>query len=302
MACYRLRPVWRVKSGKIVFSYTSKAIETLEIPCGQCIGCRLQRASHWAVRCVHESQMHDANCFITLTYGDTIDSWSLVYRDFQLFMKRLRKEKGDGIRFFMCGEYGENNGRPHFHACLFGCEFADRQFFKRSAAGSDVYTSETLSRLWKHGHASVGDVTYKSAAYIARYAMKSQVSGELTSRKSVCEYYVDAETGECWPFVPEFNRMSNGGGKSKKGGLGQSWFEKFRADCGHDYVVIAGKQMKVPKYYDELLLRVDAEQLIHFKVARIRSADSRKDDNTFERLKVKELVAQARLGVHSRSL
>ena len=80
----------------------------VKIPCGQCIGCRLQKSLDWAVRCVHEKSLHEESSFVTLTYDDEHlpANGSLVYRDFQLFMKRYRKITGSGVRFLMCGEYG----------------------------------------------------------------------------------------------------------------------------------------------------------------------------------------------------
>ena len=135
MTCYHPLECWRVDGqSKLAFVKPREALirEKLEVPCGQCIGCRLERSRQWAVRCIHEAQLHKDNCFITLTYNDEHlpSPPSLSVRDFQLFMKRLRKRFGKGIRFFHCGEYGEKYGRPHYHACLFGFDFPDRVQFK----------------------------------------------------------------------------------------------------------------------------------------------------------------------------
>ena len=89
------------------------------------------------------------------------------YRHFQLFMKRLRKEFAPtNIRFYMCGEYGEDFSRPHFHACLFNCFFGDRKRIPGGASGSPLYRSDILERLWPFGYSSIGDVTFESAAYV----------------------------------------------------------------------------------------------------------------------------------------
>ena len=117
MACYSPIKAYRDSSGTLFF-HSKVGTNIIKLPCGQCVGCRLERSRVWAARCVHEAQMHESNCFITLTYMD--NPVSLDYRDFQLFMKRLRSKSGKRVRFFMCGEYGENNSRPHFHAILFG--------------------------------------------------------------------------------------------------------------------------------------------------------------------------------------
>ena len=130
VACFHPLKAWRSHyvnpaNGKrgITFSI-SKAYTDLpiSIPCGQCIGCRLHKSRMWAVRCAHEMQMHEDNCFITLTYNaeHLPAPETLLLRDFQLFMKTLRNKNGAGIRFFHCGEYGDKLARPHYHALLFG--------------------------------------------------------------------------------------------------------------------------------------------------------------------------------------
>ena len=101
---------------------------------------------------------------------------SLNYKHFQDFMKRLRKSHS-GVRFYMCGEYGEDFSRPHYHALLFNCSFPDRKKHSTGDSGSVIYTSEALSKLWPFGFSSIGDVTFESAAYCSRYIMK-KVTGD----------------------------------------------------------------------------------------------------------------------------
>ena len=128
MTCYHPIPAYRTATG-VSFSQLARDdhIGSIEILCGQCWGCRLRRAQDWELRITHEAAMWPRNCFVTLTYGrDQLPpNGSLCHRDFQLFMKRLRKVFIDA-RFYMCGEYGEENGRPHFHACLFNVDFDER--------------------------------------------------------------------------------------------------------------------------------------------------------------------------------
>lgn len=258
---------------------------------------------------MHEASLFEHSSFVTLTYSpEKLLSLSLVYRDFQLFMKRLRKACGP-TRFFMCGEYGEEGGRPHFHALLFGRHFADREPLQRLSNGDVLYRSPLLERLWPLGFSSIGAVNFDSAAYVARYAQKSMVGGD-GKRRSVAEYVVDGVTGEVWPFVPEFVRMSNGGGSSKGGGIGAAWFEKYSTDVfgaqaepALDRVVMNGVEMKPPKYYDTLLGRADEYRLEYVKFVRERTALSRGDtDETPARLLVREAVAKARLSLKKRGL
>lgn len=152
--------------------------DQIEVPCGQCIGCRLERSRQWALRCVHEASLHDENCFITLTYDpehlpiyfrdDGPALGTLCKEDFQNFMKRLRERIGTKIRFFHCGEYGEQLGRPHYHAIIFGYDFADKTPIEVSDGGHNQFVSEMLTEVWGKGRCTIGAVTFDSAAYVAR--------------------------------------------------------------------------------------------------------------------------------------
>ena len=157
----------------------SKAIPFSEfkVPCGQCIGCRLAKSREWAARCVVEAKSHKTNMFLTLTYDDAHfpEDGSLHYEHFQLFMKRMRKyfmsRFGQTLRFFMCGEYGDKLGRPHFHAIIFGVTFVDKKLWS-IRRGNNLYRSATLEKLWPFGFSSIGAVNFETAAYVARYVTK----------------------------------------------------------------------------------------------------------------------------------
>ena len=232
----------------MVFAERGDVLRALTLPCGQCVGCRLERSRQWAVRIMHEASLHDVSSFVTLTYSDEClpSPPSLRYSDFQAFMRRLRKSHGK-VRFFVCGEYGERTWRPHFHACLFGLRFSDLKVYKKTAAGFTLYESSELSRVWTLGFASVGQLSFESAAYVARYCMK-KVTGDLAEthyRKT------DLNTGEMYDLVPEFARMS------LKPGIGFQWFKQFRHEVGtHDGVVVRDRLCKPPRYYDKLLVDV----------------------------------------------
>lgn len=148
--------------------------DEISLPCGQCIGCRLERSRQWAIRCVHEASLHDKNCFLTLTYDDEHlpTGNSLNVDDIQKFFKKLRRRiEPDRLRFFQCGEYGSINERPHHHCIVFGYDFPDRELFFQGVSGN-VYRSAMLEDLWPYGFSSIGDVTFESAAYVARYVLK----------------------------------------------------------------------------------------------------------------------------------
>jgi hypothetical protein len=144
-----------------------------QIPCGQCISCRLDYAREWATRCVLESSQYENNCFLTLTYDDDhLGDNRLRYRDFQLFMKKLRKLQNEPIGFMVTGEYGERTKRAHWHAIIFNWRPRDAQKKYITDLNCQVYESETLNKTWGNGIAEFGDVTFQSAAYVARYSIK----------------------------------------------------------------------------------------------------------------------------------
>ena len=213
-------------------------------------------------------------------------------------MKRLRKRFPEStIRFYMCGEYGEQFGRPHFHACIFGFNFPDRDFFARSASGEVIYRSKILEELWPFGYSSIGELTLESAAYVARYVMK-----KITGNPADEHYeYIDPATGDRFWRTPEFNKMS------LKPGIGATWFEKYKTDVfPHDHVISNAKPVAVPRYYEKLYERVDDCGLFtmetEIKPRRFQNMQLRLDDNSPERLAVKKQVALASIKRLSRNL
>lgn len=302
MPCYSPLQAWRGKgvgaSGKVPIVWRRPRVlrpVELNLPCGQCVGCRLERSRQWAVRCVHESELYERNCFITLTYDNEHlpANGSVDVREFQLFMKRLRKRFGEGIRFFHCGEYGENLGRPHYHACLFNFDFDDKEVWS-VRNGNRLYRSASLDSVWGLGHAVVGDVTFESAAYVARYIMK-KVTGDVASS------HYDGRR-------PEYITMS------RRPGIGKGWFDRFRSDVyPGDSVVVRGSKMKPPKYYDNLYEMDFPDEMKLLKGKREYrglianrwkdvSGGIRESEGSLSRLRVKEKVKVAAISSLSRSL
>lgn len=222
------------------------------VACGRCEGCKLERSRQWAIRIMHENQMHEVSCFLTLTYRDE----KLVYggkehgilypRHLQLFWKRLRKQSRKRIRYFACGEYGDKSNRPHYHAIVFGIDFKDKKLWS-SKDGINLYTSDSLDTCWTNGGCAIGDVTFESAAYVARYIMKKRLGW-------MSQYY------EAEGVSPEFCTMS------RRPGIGSTWFDKYESDVfPHDKVVIRGGIVtNPPKYYSrryELTHPLDMEDI-----------------------------------------
>lgn len=295
MVCYYPLDGYRAKTpnektGKrpIVFNKNDGLLDMpVQLPCGQCIGCRLERSRQWAIRCVHEASLYESNCFITLTYSPEhlSDDYSLKLDHWQKFMKRLRKKYPQKIRFFHCGEYGEKHGRPHYHAILFNHDFQDRLLFKQR---DDVklYTSDELQTLWPYGHTSVGDVTFESAAYVARYVV-DKITGDNAEKHYE---YINPETGEIHQRKPEYCTMS------RNGGIGGKWWEQYSTDVtNHDFVVIRGQKMKPPKFYDRVYQIDDEKGYRHTRGKRVQNARSHKENNTSRRLRVREQVQLSKL-------
>lgn len=256
--------------------------QIVNVPCGRCIGCKLERSRQWAIRCVHEARQYENNCFITLTYNDENipKNGSLILKDFQDFMKRLRKKFGSGVRFFHCGEYGEKTERPHYHACLFNVDFKDKELHK-IVNGQKYYISETLQKLWQNkGYCIIGEVNFETAAYVARYIVKKQTGVKAT--KKYCE--VDLETGEIIQLrKPEYTTMS------RRPGIGKKWLDKYKTDVyPDDFIIMNGKKVKPPKYYDTQFEITDNAVFNFIKGKRKKLQRKKKEDNTLKRLAVKE--------------
>lgn len=231
----------------------SDSDDRVSVPCGQCIGCRFQRAEAWTVRIMHEAQQHEHNSFVTLTYSDDNLplNGSLAFDDVTKFFKRLRKHLGGKkISYYYCGEYGENFSRPHYHLCIFGYDFSSDRVPHRETESGTVYRSPTLEKLWTFGFSEIGNLEYDSARYVASYVQK-----KVTGKKSEEHYQqLSPETGEIYQLQPEAARMS------RRPAIGLNWITEYTSDVyNYDYVSINNKKLKTPAYYDKWLEKNNPE-------------------------------------------
>lgn len=321
MPCYHPLKAWQIgyhPSGKPMYKITSYEVHHLErrvengpwipvcdvhlspyrvasqcvyitVPCGHCIGCRLEYSRQWANRCLLELDYHSSAYFVTLTYdnshvrrtlyadpdtGEAAEAYTLAKRDFQLFMKRLRKAFPDQkIRYFAAGEYGSETFRPHYHAILFGLKLDDLQLYKQSPDGFNYYTSASFERVWSEpasgvppsegrpyytlpdlpfladsckgsttpltpiGKCLICDVSWETCAYVARYVTKKLTGPEST-------FYSDHN------IEPPFTVMS------RKPGIARQWYDDHPDLYDYDYINIStpagGKKFRPPKYFDKL--------------------------------------------------
>lgn len=290
MPCYGPLTAYRPRSdsGDTRLVFDKRKGETgipIKIPCGKCIGCKLEHSRRWAVRCMHEKRMHTDSCFVTLTYSDANlpPGGTLVKRDLQLFMKRLRKQFPVGVRFFACGEYGEKTNRPHYHLLLLNTDFADKRPVK-SGSEYTLFESKLLSMLWPMGHHALGSVTFDSCAYVARYVTK-----KITGPKAAAHYY---------GREPEFLVMS------RRPGIGTAYLEKYKSEIfTHDNIIVNGVPQSVPRFYDNKYAALSdtcASRLAVLKLARRRKID--RTDNSSRRMRAKEVVTIAKLSQKGRSI
>jgi hypothetical protein len=303
MACFKPIQAWRTPDGQVLF-YGSPGVRPVKLPCGQCIGCRLDRSREWALRCVHEAQLHDKNCFITLTYNPESlpPDTGLRKRDFQNYMKRLRKRIHPAkVRYYMCGEYGDKNGRPHYHAILFGYNYPDWEYFFDSGSGEPVYTSKKLEEDWQNqGFVTVGNMTWQSAAYVARYVMK-KINGQLKDKRDPKTGLKPYErynqfTGEIVEVIPEYTTMS------RRPGIGHGWVREYHGDVyPKDYTTVNGMRQKPPRYYDNFIRNIDPILLDEVKAERELAAYEN-EENKAERLEAREKVKLAQNSQLKRSI
>lgn len=290
----------------------------LEVPCGQCIGCRLDHAKLWADRMMLEVPYHKHCWFITLTYNDNsipvnnidengevrttvglsnmVDEYSVTTlrkKDFQDFIKRLRryveyhKIPDSPCRYFACGEYGDNTRRPHMHAIIFGLEIPDLVPFSKNENGDVLYTSEMLSKIWSVGFVTIGECTWNTCDYVARYVIKKQKG-------------VNKELSDCYSFESEFALMS------RKPGIGRMYYEDNKDSIfEYDHIYLDGdntRQLAIPKYFERIKEIedndfVDKRKKKKIKVSKMSKSESlQRTDLTYKQLlKVRENTLNAKI-------
>lgn len=261
----------------------AEGYEALELPCGQCRGCRLEKSRQWGIRIACEAaylweELSLPSTFITLTYDEAnlpLDN-SLVPDHLQQFFKKFRRRiEPHKIRYYASGEYGTqcpkhhlqdcpvcgSIQRPHYHAVIFGWAFPDR-YQTGDRQGFPVYESEFLSKVWDKGLHEIGSVTFESAAYVARYIMKKQTGtpvdeGHYTSYCPIRDRWFDVE--------PEFHRMS------RNPGIGMPWLGFYWDDLyPNDEMPIPGRGVygTAPKYFDALMEKWQYADLEKIKTKR----------------------------------
>lgn len=332
--------------------YFDKNMDYQYIKCRKCEECKADYARDWSIRCAHEYQMSTCGCFITLTIDDSKAnlfnseenlrhyckrcvkgnryikypiSYTLSRGLIQDELKRMRdnlyKKYGVSIRYFGCGEYGEQYDRPHYHIIIFGYNFPDKYLLETSRKGVPIYFSEELQSYWRYGIAKLQDVNHRACMYVAKYCMKKL---KFTDDISEIEQYYGRE--------PEFLLMSRGNCNSKRcpyineiiknckvmkslkslqnpyckdchfkrGGIGFDWFSHYYEDVLKvGYITLDGIKYPIPKYYLDILKLTDDSKYDKYKLSLLNRIDELEDNNfelrSSEHLKVKKKINKDKL-------
>lgn len=282
MPCFHPLLAWQPANGGQLAFKGQHGHSPIEISCGQCIGCRVDRATDWGVRITHESKLYDHNAWVTLTYAE--NPVSLVKSHLQDFHRALRqgerrrKKDPPKIRYFGVGEYGEKLLRPHYHTALFNYWPHDAKRWDKESFRSDY-----LDKIWGRGMVDIRMLNWERAVYLGKYSMK-KIGGEPAKN-----HYTrfDPSTGEFIEVTKEFATMS------LKPGIGHDWYTRFVSDylpC--DNVVLDGRKRKVPKAYWRKFSESDPETAELVKTARKQALEAHAENITDARLKVREEVAK----------
>lgn len=254
------------------------------LPCGMCLGCRIDKARQWSLRCVHEAKQHVFNSFVTLTYEDDhLPSDSAVNkRELQLFFKKLRKA-GFVFRYYASGEYGTINNRPHYHVLFFGIDFHEDRRLHRIQNEKRYYTSETLTRIWGNGRADITGLNITTAQYVAKYIIGKKLGKDAEDDPVYSR--LDLSTGEWFSVNPEFVLMS------RRPGIGSDWYDQYHTDAfPSDFLVHEGRTYGVPRYYTNKLRSKDESAFKPIRAKRRREAEINK--RTPEQLDAKHIILQ----------
>lgn len=240
----------------------------VEIPCGQCIDCRLKKAKEWSIRCMCEAKYYSSNYFITFTYDDEHlplvrtadgDFPTLVKKDLTDLFKRMRYY-GYKFRYFACGEYGSNTHRPHYHVCFFGLELTDLQVYKSTQFGN-YYNSPELEKIWGKGFVVIAPFSFETAGYTARYTLKKTKEDNKAQRELFARFGLQDE------YIV----------MSRMPGLGLQYYEEHKDDIYDDDIIYSVtlkgvKPCKPPKYFDKYFESEEPELFELIKENRQKSA------------------------------
>lgn len=251
------------------------------------------------MRMQHELRYHDKAQFITLTYHplELPPNDSLRREDAFSFMKRykerVRYQEKPSFRYFLAGEYGEENadkyfpmlngrrvGRPHYHAIIFGHDFEDKIYWKDSDKGYPQFISEELTELWPYGHATTAAAVPETFSYTAGY-----ITDKVTGKKeTVDEAYTRVDTRTGVVLFPTCEREF----QSQSKGLGRKFVEEFETDLYKGYLMHEGKKRSLPRYYLKVLEELNPEAAARIQTQQWQNNDPWNEETHAHRTRAKE--------------
>lgn len=304
---------------RIVFEPKTIRDVPLALPCGKCIGCRLEKTRQWAVRGMAElittKEKGYESCFLTLTYSDKYYPKNGCLKeaqpDIQKFIKRLRARHPeiahydeDGklvsdIRFFYSGEYTPTSQRPHWHIIVYGYDFPDKEPIELSDSGKILYHSKELEfynagkpPLWNLGIHRIGDVEYDSIRYVAKYITKKLdgVQAHEINEGDFLRYYERfiPDTSEIVTVSPEYCETP------RRPGLGHDFLVKYWDEIYPSESIVFNKEnpQRTTKYFDKLLEDINPDLLEKVINDRRNYVLNTQEEHSKERMDTKEGITK----------
>lgn len=250
-----------IKNDSRCISPFTKKGETMSFPCGKCVNCKKRRVSGWSFRLQQQAKIASSAWFVTFTYTTLTvpitpkGRMSLDRRDFQLFLKRLRKCQGlKKISYYTCGEYGTEKYRPHYHAIMFDVDL-------KNLVGEAMATKAMCNResmligktqmdcpLWGKGHVTIGQVSPASIGYVLEY---------ISKKERIPQYKGDDRE-------PEFSLMSKG--------IGANYFSHGQKIISYK-VSVSQKVRRKGAFRNTILWRPKRKHILKKEVVQWHKAD-----------------------------
>lgn len=247
MPCFHPFNAWRATDGTVTLKELPESTQPMQVACGHCIGCRQSRAAAWTLRAKLEMQQHSSAVFTTLTYNNDNCPPQLHYADFQSWLKRLRERlrptTARPIRFFACGEYGEQRGRPHYHAILYGVDQSSDQLIEETwgLGNTRTRTADDASLGYTAGYTAKKLCTRREISYVEK--VDAETGEFLGYERRITTLQRDRFTDELVAVTAPFLKMSRRPGI---GGHARHWPESWR-----EFAIYNGHKVSVPRYLHE---------------------------------------------------